>query len=99
MKYETFIILVSGLIDQYNEDCYISNTLEELFRTESEINLGNKLIDSVFNSLIEEFNLDEERIQIAMDIIFNEVLAFKYNGQIYEGNIENLFYLFNNTLT
>lgn len=97
MKKETFVNLITALIDQNNEDRYKAEKLEEIFRLEERINLDNKLIDVVLNSILEEFDVadDDHKTDIAIDVVFGDILAFKYEGEIYEATIDNLYEIFN----
>ena len=98
MKESTFKKLVVALIDQYKEDSYKAEALEEIFRSETSIVIGNDLLDEVFDVLVEEYNVDDEKTMIAVDIIFNNILAFKYNGNVYEATVDNLYLLFTDNL-
>lgn len=98
MKEALFTTLMSGIIDQVDEDNKKSELLNEAFRPDVDFNLDTDLVEVIVNAIIEEFDLDEIKISIMIDAVFNNVLAFKINGSIHEASISNMYKLFNNDL-
>jgi hypothetical protein len=97
MKYKTFELLISGLTEQEIEDNHKTNLFEEILRQDVGY-IKCVMADKAFESIIEEFDLDDNKINILVDFLYNESLAFKYRGEIYESCILNLYKLFKEDL-